>query len=164
MCTVKGVASISSRVGDQIFAHLYGQNKKIAEPGGGGLADPPADAPVHCLYFSLASYAECRTAAAECTVSVSFSSTRPKLKHAIHLKTSLTSRRSYLQTSFTSRRSSPQQFSRQQSHVLPLTCLILLNYLTVKMIVKATFKWKTMSSSIFCVVVLCAVVFCVVVP
>ena len=34
-------------VGDQIFAHLYGQNKKIAEPGGSAdPPDPPDDAPV----------------------------------------------------------------------------------------------------------------------
>ena len=35
-------------VGDHIFAHFYGQNKKIAEPG--GLADPPdppVDAPAY---------------------------------------------------------------------------------------------------------------------
>ena len=37
-------------VGDQIFAHLYGQNKKIVEPGGSAdPPDPPADAPVEAV-------------------------------------------------------------------------------------------------------------------
>ena len=33
------ILHFSGGVGDQIFTHLYGQNKKIAEPGGS--ADPP---------------------------------------------------------------------------------------------------------------------------